>query len=236
VVAAGAVVEYDIAAGRARPRPEAGVAGLVPPTATLGRTGDRRTLVLAWAEGGDAAVGQTYDSDAAAFADPRPLGPLAALGVATDAAGRFLVGASLFETTLEPVRRFYPPGQGRVGALAALGGYAYFGLGSGYLRTRVADGVTLEQVVLPEPPAHLVVLPGTPERVVAVGAEQVTIVTDEAAGSATARPGAPAPSARPEVSFSACFWSSTTTIPSPTTWSSTSGSWASSPWCTATTP
>jgi hypothetical protein len=178
IVVTDRVVEYDLATGVETQRTDAGAGGRLPVDVALERTRDGTSIALVYRAPGSAAVGQVYVAAVNAFLAPRAVGTMATLTVATDAAGRFLVGPALFDATLAPLRAFYPPGAGRVSGVANAGDYAYFGNGSGYLRTRLSNGVTLEQVVLPEPVERLLVLPGEPERVVAVGAGQLMVVEE----------------------------------------------------------
>lgn len=176
LIAAGEVVEYDFTTELAQLRADAGSAGAVPDGATLGASADRATIILAYVVPGGGTVGQAYTSLDNVFQAPTPLGNLPTMEIASDDGGQFLIGGALLNATLASIRQFYPPGQARVSALTRAGDYAYFGYGSGYLRTRVTDGVTLEQVVLPETPARILVLPGDPERVVALGSSQLMVV------------------------------------------------------------
>ncbi|HEU4681812.1 MAG TPA: hypothetical protein VFS51_08705, partial [Gemmatimonadales bacterium] len=81
-----------------------------------------------------------------------------------------LIKSSLYGAALQPVREYHPPGEGEGSALSESGVFAYFRVGGGFLRTRLADGVSLERFVLPETPVRLVTIPGAVERVLALSA------------------------------------------------------------------
>lgn len=183
VIAAGQVVEYDLATGLETHRTDGGLSGALPAAAALASFEGRTRIVLTFEDGAGGTLGQVYQSATDTFSAARPLGALEAVIPSSDAAGRVLVGASLFGPLLDPIRRFHPPGLGRAGVVSNTGEYAYFAYGTGYLRTRITDGVTLEQVLLPEPPHRLGMIPGDPERVIAIGSGTLTIVVDAAPGA-----------------------------------------------------
>jgi len=235
---AGGVLEYDVATGVVRPRSDFDRQGPVPSGTRVTRTPDRSRIVILFAGPCCPTEGQVYESAPDTVLPVRFIAGRAEPHVSADGTARqFLIDAVLFDQALLPKQAYYPPGLGLVSALAARGAHAYFGLGAGFLRTRLADGVTVERVLLPEVPQRLLAIPGLAERVLALGNTGASLVDLGLAPPLSPPTRAPgAPSAPASVRFFVCSSSSTTTTRSPTTSSSSSVSWAPSPSCTATTP
>ena len=235
---AGSVLEYDVATGAVRPRSDLDRQGLVPAGTRVARTPDRSRILILFAGTCCSAEGQVYESAPDAALPIQSLAARAQPHISADGTARqFLLDATLFDQALLPKRAYYPPGLGLVSALADPGAHAYFGLGAGFLRTRLADGVTTEWITLPQGPGQLLAIPGPAERVLALGASTAVLVDlGTAARPSPPTRGSGAPSLPARVRFFLCSSSSTTTIRSPTTSFSSSGSLAPSPSCTATTP
>ena len=165
------VYEYDFVTGTQRLRTDAGATGAVPTPSRLVRPANRGRMLLV-----SDAVGQVYVSQTDTFLAPHATVGLATPPATATASGDlFLIGGSVFTGTLDHSTDYYPPGSAFRSAISQFGDTAYFGVASGFLRTRLADGVTLEKVILPEEPIRLYAAPGPGGAVLAISATQIVL-------------------------------------------------------------
>lgn len=95
--------------------------------------------------------------------------------MSSDARGRvFQMGLTMFDTTLTATDTLSLPGW--VTCISPGGDTLYVGLGTGMLRTRIADGVTTERVYAPEVPLRVFVVPGPRNQVLILSETLITIV------------------------------------------------------------
>ena len=156
------LIEYDVKTGAARARYDVGRGSGLSLFTPLTRSADASRIVLSWLS----AYYQVYD---AARDSLLPQGTLVmgeappAVSLAADG-HRVLIKGFLLDQTGHQVGYLDPPGEGWVSAISPGGDTAYFGFGTGFLRTRLADGATFQKVLLPllpsEQPARIDVLPG----------------------------------------------------------------------------
>ena len=162
-LAGGRMMEYELASGAQRPRPDAGVAGALGHTVPFVATRDR--LKVALHSYPDCA--QLYDARSDTFSTCR--GGLRSYGtiMSVDASGTFFTSAhQLLDGTLGLVREIYVPRfYNIVSVLSPDGDAVYFPTGYAYAeghgvaKARTSDGATLEQYLLPIVPELIHILP-----------------------------------------------------------------------------
>ena len=161
-VGGGRVMEYELASGAQRPRPDAGNAGALNHTVPFVATRDRRKVAL---HSGDCA--QLYDATSDTFgACGRGLHSYGTI-LSVDASGTFFTSAhQVLDGTLSLVREiFVPRFYNIVSVLAPDASAVYFptgyahAKGHGVAKARTSDGATVEQQLLPIVPELIHALP-----------------------------------------------------------------------------
>jgi len=158
------LIEYDVKTGSAHARydvwPGGGLTGGLSLFTPLTRSADASRIVLSWATLGY-QVYQVYDAPHDSLLPIRsfPIGGNPAISVSANG-HRVLIKGVLFDETARQLANLDPPGEAWVSALSPGGDTAYFGFGTGFLRTRLADGATFQKVLLPDAPVRIDVLPG----------------------------------------------------------------------------
>ena len=160
---AGGVLDYDVATRTSHVRTDVGIGGVVTEQTVLASSVDRtRLLLMIWNECCP-VKGAVYDAGADAFVVQQ--GTVGSTQPPTTADGdRFLIGGTVFTSTLSPVVTLIgitPGGQWPPTAISPDGSVVYVGdyFGLGYSKLRVSDGALLERVRLPAPATRLTVGP-----------------------------------------------------------------------------
>ena len=171
-VGSSQVYEYDFATGGERLRTDVGTTGSVPAPALLIRSENRGRILLL-----SNSVGQIYATQADTFLPPQATVGIPGPPVTSTATGSlFLIAGTVFTGTLGQATAYYPPGSAFRSAISLQGDTAYFGMGFGFLRTRLGDGVTLEKVVLPDEPLGLYAVPGAGGQLLSISAAKIVVV------------------------------------------------------------
>ncbi len=187
------VIGYDLATGTQRARSEAAPLSDLSVATPFVRSTDRTRIMLFLDSRCCFSVdGQVYTAQSDAFVSQ---GGLFYYGAgASVSAGRtgdwFLVKGNLFNHSLLQVGYVDPPGDAWVSALSPAADTGYFAFRAGVLRTSLADGVTLEKIVLPETPTRLTLLPGGAQ-ILARSATRAYLVQLDGPALAAVPPGAP---------------------------------------------
>lgn len=178
--AVGQVVEYDIGSQSQRLRMDVsysgGYPGVVTDATLTARSSDRSRILFLFDNSCCPEEGQVYVSATDTFLPRQPTVQAYGPSISANASGQvFLVGRTVFNSTLTIPMSYYPPGAPWPSAISQGGDTAYFTVGTGFLRSRLPDGVSLERVLLPETPLGIFSVPGAAERVFAVTATTVTL-------------------------------------------------------------
>jgi hypothetical protein len=156
----GQIVVYNLATGSKVRHREVGFQGVVGSAVLLTRPVDRSRILVAYSDACCPTQAQIYlpgiDSLLAQRGTVDRYGP----PISADATGRrFLVGTTLYDSSLTLLRGYAPPGGALVSAITRGADTAYFGAGSGFFRTRLSDGVSIQRVRVPAEPGLLLDLP-----------------------------------------------------------------------------
>jgi hypothetical protein len=176
----GQVVAYDLAAGTQRIRTDVsfdGYAGVVTDATLIRRSTDHSRLVFLFDNACCPERAQVYLSHTDTFLPRQETIQRYGPAVSLDATGSHtLVGYTVFDSTLANHVTLVPPGGAWASSLTPNADTAFFGHPRGFFRTRLADGVTLELVRLPQEPSRLYSVPGPGSRVLATAGTTLFIV------------------------------------------------------------
>jgi hypothetical protein len=178
--------EYELTSGRERLRTDAAsLTYYLPIRASADRA---RLFFLTVTQSPDCPrLVQVYLAATDSFMTPEPAGCPESWASFTisRAPTRILVGSTLSDGNAMHLRTYAPPGTG-VTALSQRGDSAYIGTLTGALRMRLADGLVTEEVLLPERPMMLLVVPGADERLLALSGQISLVDLAGVAGASTA--------------------------------------------------
>ena len=157
----GQVWEYDLGAGTARQRTDAGIGGQVTEVVPLARAGDRSRLLILIDDSCCPLEGDVYLTATDTVSVKRGTVNRYFPRVSATATGSlFLIGESLFDGNLNFMRAFaaaeYVAGPT---AISPDGLSVYMAIDFGYLKLRAADGAVIERVRLPASLDRMTVLP-----------------------------------------------------------------------------